>query len=116
MPPRINSRFMSSRGYTDPTTGRFVLTPPEQFRYERGFDDDESVVVRTRDTTSHLAASRYVGFTQPMPAQLAWIINEYNAIFDPTLDLEENITLIVPSIRTVHEQALDPNRVPKEIL
>ena len=116
MPPRINSRYMTAEGFTDPPTGRFVLGEYERFEYINGFDDDETYVVKQRDTTNHLAASRYRGFIQPGPAQLNWIINQYNAIFDPTLDLEEASKLVIPSIRTVHEQALDPTRVMVEVL
>lgn len=104
---------MSSIGYVDEATGDRLLTDPEPFRYDRGFDDDVTHVVRLRDTTAFLAHTHYRGFVQPRPAQLGWIIEEYNAVFDPTLDLEESSKLIVPSIRTVHEQVFDRARPVK---
>jgi hypothetical protein len=108
MPPREFSRFTFTNGVTD-ASGRMILEDREPFRYVKR-DDNVQHVVRTGDTLFSLAARYFKGFDRP--DGLWWIIADFQPqpILDPTLLLVEGSVVIVPSVRTVHEDVFSEKR------
>ena len=102
MAPRLNSRFQFTSGIKD-ADDRMFLTERTRFTYQ-DFNDNMQHVVREGDTLFLLAARYFQGF--PRPAGLWWIIADFqpDPIFDPTIQLEAGRVLIIPSMRTVHEE------------
>lgn len=105
MPPRLNSRYMNCEGVLD-DDGRMFLTEREPFRYDSKLPGTRKHRVSKGETLFTLAR-RYF---HPMPnsEHLWWIICEFqpDPILDPTLDLDENRILHIPSIRAVQERIL----------
>lgn len=105
MPPRLNSRYMGCEGVLD-DQGRMFLTEREPFRYNSKLPGTRKHRVSKGETLFTLAF-RYFN---PMPdaEHLWWILCEFqpDPILDPTLDLEEQRIVHVPSYRIVHEQIL----------
>jgi len=109
MPPQLYSRYQYCASFTDPVTGKLLLTDREPFRYAP-FADNRQHLVRQGDSLPKLAA-RYFS---PIPdaALLWWIIADFqpDPIFDPTIVLEPGAALIIPSVRTVLTEIFDESR------
>jgi hypothetical protein len=109
MPPRLNSRYQFCVSFTDPTTGKLILSDRDPFFY-RPLADNTQHLVKLGDTLQGLA-QRYLS---PMPdaALLWWILADFQPepILDPTIDLAVGRVLIVPSVRTVQTMIFDPAR------
>lgn len=110
MPPRALSRHSYTTGIRD-RNGAFILTTPTIFAY-RELDDNEEVIVGKGDTLQTLAGRKYRTIDPERACGLWWIIGHFQQppIFDPTIELEEGSSIIIPSVRTVQELIFDEKR------
>jgi hypothetical protein len=108
MPPRQNSRYSFSRGYTD-ESGAFVLTDPVPFRFHP-YTDNRFHTITSEDSLFTLAAKYFKRF--PRPNGLWWIIADFqpDPIHDPTRRLGVGTVLVIPSDRTVQENIFASKR------
>lgn len=108
MPPRVNSRYSYATAVTD-ASDAVHLYGEEPFRF-RDYADNRQHVVRQGDTVFSLAARYFTDFDRP--DGLWWIIADFQPepIHDPTVDLEPGRVVIIPSVRTVHEQVFSSRR------
>ena len=105
MPPRKNSRYLTSIARRD-SDSKLFLTEPIPFRWDPKLAGTRTHIVGEKDTL-HVIAYRYFS---PMPnaEHLWWIIAGFQPvpIMDATLDLAVGRTLYIPSQRVVEERIL----------
>lgn len=110
MPPGVNSRYGFTEARKDEVTGKLFLGPRIPFPYEPR-SDNRAHTVKRGDTLWNLAA-RYFAPLGRLPeysaAMLYWIIQDFQPtpIHDPTIELVEGSTIVVPSIATVVDRVL----------
>lgn len=108
MPPRRFSRYSFCSAVLDDQE-RLFLTDREPFRY-RPLPDNRQHVVKEGDTLFSLAGRYFAPL--PRPAGLWWVIADFQPepVHDPTLALELGRVVVVPSIRTITEEAFSEKR------
>lgn len=108
MPPRLMSRHTFSTAYTD-ALGCLVLTDPVPFRY-KSYSDNRFHTVTSGETLFTIAGKVFKGFDRPNG--LWWIIADFQPepIHDPTLKIIPGTVLVIPSIRTIHEEIFSDKR------
>lgn len=110
MPPKNNSRYAFTQARLDQASQKLFLGPRIPFRYVRR-DDNRAHTVKRGDTLWNLAA-RYFAPLNRLPehsaAMLYWIIQDFQPtpIHDPTIELAEGATIVIPSVGTVVERVL----------
>lgn len=89
--------------------GRLFLSDRARYLY-RELPDNRYHVVAEGDTLHGLAATYYEGIERP--AGLFWVIADFQPtpIHDPTVRLDVGRTLVIPSLRVVMEEILNPSR------
>lgn len=99
MPPRLNSRHTFCTAQAD-ANGNLFLSEREPFVYQ-SLSDNILHTVAKGESLFTLAARYYAPLSRP--AGLWWIIGDFqpDPIFDPTVALEENSLLVIPSLQTV---------------
>lgn len=109
MPIYGSSRYQFSIGARD-ESGRFFLSTPEQFRYQK-LPDNIPHTVRAGDTLYSLAGSYYA--EEPRGAGYWWAIGHFQPdpiCHDPTVLLPEGSIVIVPSLQTLRSKILNARR------
>lgn len=108
MPALPFSRHLLCQTVVD-DQGRLFLSERSRYRYRELADNRYHVVVEG-DTLYGLAATYYEGIERP--AGLFWVIADFQPtpIHDPTLTLQVGRLLIIPSMRTLTEEILNPGR------
>jgi hypothetical protein len=101
MPPTLFSRYQFCVGFTDPTTGAFILNERVPFPY-KAFADNRQHIVSGGDTLWGLAHRFFRGVTAN-PAWLWWVIADFQPqpIIDPTIDLAPGQVIVIPSPSTL---------------
>lgn len=102
------SRYEFCIEYEDDAGNRW-LDEREPFRYQ-DLQDNRYHTVRDGDTLWGLAHLYFAGF--PRACGLWWIIAEFQPtpIVDPTIRLQPNDVLIIPSQRTVRQSVFSADR------
>ncbi len=105
MPPRINSRYLSTEGVVD-DNGYFHLTEREPFKYDANLPGTIRHRVGAGESIFTIAFKYYDPF--PNAEHLWWVLCEFqpDPILDPTLDLAENRIIFVPTLRVIQEKVL----------
>lgn len=108
MPPRSGSRFGFCLGVPD-QQGRRFLTEREPYRY-RVFADNRLHRVVEGETLFDLAGRNFA----PLPRACGfwWAIADFqpDPILDPTIALEEGMTVVIPSTRVLTDVILAEGR------
>lgn len=105
MPPRIDSRYLSSYGVKD-SDDRVYLTERKPFRYDPKLQGTRRHVATGQDTLWSLA---YTYFKPRKDAEhLWWVIADFQPvpIKDATLDIAAGRVLYIPSNRILEERIL----------
>lgn len=102
------SEYRFSTQYREPDTGHLMLTDPIPVDFI-AFDDNEPYTVVEGDTLWSIASRRYKGF--PRPARFWRVLADFNNIYDPTLPLEPQSTLWLPSARTIYDTFYSNDRL-----
>ena len=86
----------------DSNGNRYIYIQSREPISYRSDGKNQMYVVRAGDTLEILASRFFNGF--PTPARLWWLLAEYQPepIFDPTLQLEPGLLLVIPSVTQVH--------------
>ena len=110
MPPRALSRHIFTQGIRD-QFGHLILTKAEPFRFVDLIDNEFHEVGRG-DSLQTLAARKYRRIDPDRACGLWWIIADFQQppIHDPTIQLSEGSTIVLPSVRTVIENVFDERR------
>lgn len=108
MPPGQLSRHLLCDTTLD-AEGRLLLADRVPYRY-RELPDNRFHVVAEGDSVFTLAGVYFEGI--PRAAGLFWVIADFQPvpIHDPTLQLTIGRTMIIPSVRVVIEEILNPMR------
>lgn len=111
MPPGKYSRHLLCDTIADPL-GKLFLADRSRYFYRELADNRFHSVVQG-DTLFDLAGVYFAGVERP--AGLFWVIADFQPtpIHDPTVVLEPGRVLVIPSLRTVLEEILNPNRTPE---
>jgi hypothetical protein len=108
MPPHIQSRYLSVFGVRD-NSGNFFMTERKRFFFD---DSLPGTILHKAETTDKLwnLAYRYWGGENGIEnaEHLWWVIAEFQPIpiSDPTIDLESDRLLYIPSLQVVREKVL----------
>lgn len=108
MPPLSRSRYTHTTGLTD-AAGRLYLTRPEPYRYAR-FEDNRYHEVLAGDTWHGLAERHFPDWEDA--ANLWWVIADFQPepVHDPTIELTPGQIVVIPSVRTLVQEILNPAR------
>jgi hypothetical protein len=109
MPPSKFSRYRLCPLRLEPT-GQVTLGERVPFGYRDLADTIQHRVV-AGDTLHRISAHYYRGVASP-PSQFFWAIADFQPtpIHDPTITLEPNTIILVPSVRTLREEILSERR------
>lgn len=114
MPPRTNSRHLSTAAQQEEGTSKVFLSDRTPYRF-RNIVDNITHRVGGGDSLTLIAARTYISLGE-LPhvsaANLWWVIADFQPvpIHDPTVTLVEGEILILPSPKTVAEQILQQPR------
>jgi hypothetical protein len=108
MPAGRFSRHLLCQTHMD-SMGRLYLADRTRYRY-RELPDNRFHQVAEGDSLYVLAATYFEGLDRP--SGMFWVIADFQPtpIFDTTVPLEIGRVLVIPSMRTLTEEILNPNR------
>ena len=114
MAPRTNSRHLFTTAQQNDTDAPMYLADRTPYRFNN-FLDNTVYEVKGGDTLHRIAAKHYASLGQ-LPsvsaANLWWVIADFQPIpiHDPTVQLVNGETLVLPSLRVVSEKILQRQR------
>lgn len=108
MPPQRLSRHILTTGLTD-EDNKVFLADRVPFRFVE-LADNRKHTVKEGDSIFNIAGRYFAPLSRP--AGFFWVVADFqpDPIIDPTLKLQNQRTLFVPSIRTMVELILNEDR------